>query len=69
MLVVGKEANRLSKLHGIMNCVKKGTREIVSSNQYQSLARCNVALTYFRSNLRIVFTDFLETKTQLWKFM
>ena len=69
MLVVGKEASTLSKLHGIANCVKNGTRKIVSSNRYQRLARCSVAHTYFRSSLRILFTAFLETKIQLWKLM
>ena len=39
MLVVGKEAGTLSTLHGITNCVKNGTRKIVSSNRYQRLAR------------------------------
>ena len=69
MLVVGKEASTLSTLHGIANCVKNGTRKIVSSNRYQRLARCSVAYTYFRSSLRSLFTVFLETKIQLWKLM
>ena len=70
MLVVGKEANTLSTLHGIANCVKNRTREIVSSNRYQRLAHCSVAHTcYFRSGLRILFTVLSEKKTQLWKFM
>ena len=65
MLVVGKKASILSALHGIANCVKNGTRKIVSSNQYQRLARGSVAHAYFQSSLII----FLETKTQLWKLM
>ena len=69
MLVVGKEANTLSTLHGIANCVKNGTRKIVSSNRYKRLARCSVAHTYFWSSLRILFTVFLETKTELWKLL
>ena len=34
-----------------------------------SASRSSVAHNYFRSSLRILFTAFLETKTQLWKFM
>ena len=68
MLVVGKEANTFSTLHGIANCVKNGTRKIVSSNRYKRLVRCSVAHTYFWSSLRILFS-FLETKTELWKLM
>ena len=69
MLVVGKEASTLSALHGIENCVKTGTRKIVSSKRYQRLAHCSVAHSYFRSSLRILLTVFLETKTQLWELM
>ena len=69
MLFVGKETSTLSTLHGIANCVKNGTSKIVSSNRYQRLARCRFAHTYFRSSLRVLFTVFLETKTQLWKLM
>ena len=58
MLVVGKEASTLSRLHGIANCVKNGTRKIISSNRYQHLARCSVTHTYFQSSLRILFTVF-----------
>ena len=32
-------------------------------------SRRSVALNYFRTGLRILFTTFLETKTQLWKLM
>ena len=32
-------------------------------------SRSSVAHNYFRSSLRILFTAFLETKTQLWKLM
>ena len=63
VLVVGKEASTLSKLHGIANCVKNGTGKIVSSNRYQCLARCSVTHNYFWSSLRILFTVFLEMKT------
>ena len=69
MLVVGKEASTLSTLHGIANCVKNATREIVSSSQYKRLACCSVTHPYFWSSLRILFTVFLETRTQLWKLM
>ena len=69
MLVVGKEAGTFSTLHRMTNCVKNGTRKIVSSNRYQRLPRCSVTHTYFRSSLRILFTVFSETKTQLWKLM
>ena len=41
MLVVGKEANTISKLHGIGNCVKNGTtRKIVSSNDVSVSLQC-----------------------------
>ena len=69
MLVVAKEASTLSTLHEIANCVKNETRTIVSSNRYQRLARCSVPHIYSRSSLRILFTVFLETKTQLWKLL
>ena len=69
MFVVGKEASTLSTIHGIANCVKSGTRKFVCSNWYQRLAHCSVAHTYFQSSLRILFTVFLEMKTQLWKLM
>ena len=69
MLVVGKGASTLSTLHGIANCVKNGTRKLVSSNRYQRLARCSVAHIYFRSSSKILFTVVLETKTQLWKLI
>ena len=41
MLVVGKEANTLSILHGITNCVKNGTRKIVSSNRASRSLQCH----------------------------
>ena len=69
MLVVGKEANTFSTLHGIANCVKNGTRKIVSFNRCKRLVRCSVVHIYFWSSLRILFTVFLETKTELWKLM
>ena len=69
MLIVGKEASTLSTLHRIANCVKNGTRKIVSSNWYQHLVCCSVTHTYYWSSLRILFTVFLETKIQLWKLM
>ena len=47
MLVVGKEANTLSTLLRIANCVKNGARKIVSSNRYKRVARYSVAHTYF----------------------
>ena len=34
-----------------------------------SASHCSVTLNYFRSGLGILFTAFLETKTQLWKLM
>ena len=34
-----------------------------------SASRCSVAHKYFRSSLRILFTAFLETNTQLWKLI
>ena len=40
MLVVGKEANTFSTLHGIANCVKNGTRKIVSSNPASRSLQC-----------------------------
>ena len=40
MLVVGKEANTLSTLHGTANCVKSRTRKIVSSNRVSSSLQC-----------------------------
>ena len=47
MLVVGKEANTLSKLHEIANCVKNGTtRKIVPSNRCQSLAAVSPTATF-----------------------
>ena len=55
--------------------LKNRTTKVVSSNQYQRLACCSVTHTYFWSTLRILFTVFLETKTQnskireLWKLM
>ena len=69
MLVERKEANTLSTLHGIVNCVKNGTRKIVSYNRYKHLARYSVAHTCFWLSLRILFTVFLETKTELWKLL
>ena len=70
MLVVGKNANTLSTLHGFKNWFKDGTtRKTVSFNWYQRLACCSVIHNYFWSSLRNFFTAFLETKTQLWKVM
>ena len=70
MLVVRKEASTLSTLQEIANSDKNGTRrKVVSPNRYQRLARCSVGHSYFRSSLRILFTVFSETKTQLWKLM
>ena len=40
MLVVGKETNTLSTLHGIVKCVKNGTRKIVSSNRASGSLQC-----------------------------
>ena len=37
--------------------------------QHMAASRLSVALNYFRTGLRILFTTFLETKTQLWKLM
>ena len=37
--------------------------------QHMAASRRSVALNYFRTGLRILFTTFLETKTQLWKLM
>ena len=68
MLVVGKEANTVSTLDGIANCLKNETRrKIVSSNPCQRPSA--VTHNYIRSSLRILFTAFLETKTQLWKLV
>ena len=41
------EANSLSALHGIANCVKNGTRKIVSSNRASCSLQC-------RQHLRLV---------------
>ena len=68
MLVVGKEASSLSTLHGIMNCTKRDNKKNCIL-QPMSASRCSVAHNYFWSSLRILFTAFLETKTQLWKLM
>ena len=54
MLVLGKETSTLTTLHEIANFVNNETRKIVSSNQYQRLARCSVGHVYFRSSLRIL---------------
>ena len=40
MLVVEKEANILSTLHEIANCVKNGTRKVVSSKQASRSLQC-----------------------------
>ena len=37
--------------------------------QPMSASHCSVNHNSFRSSLRILFTEFLETKTQLWKLM
>ena len=51
-------------MHGIANFAKNGTtRKVLSCNRY------SVTHNYFRSSLRILFTAFLETKTELWKLM
>ena len=58
----------LSTLHRIPNCVKiRTTRNCIL--QLMSASCCSVAYNYFHSGLRIMFTTFLETKTQLWKLM
>ena len=37
--------------------------------QHMAASRRSVALNYFRTGLRILFTTFLETKVQLWRLM
>ena len=37
--------------------------------QHMARSRRSVALNYFRTGLRILFTTLLETKTQLWELM
>ena len=52
----------------IASCVKNGTtRKIVSSNQCQPLAAVSPTTTFVK--FEILFTAFLEKKTQLWKLM
>ena len=55
----------VSTLHGIADFIKNWTiRKNVPPASHRS-----VALNYFRTGLRILFTTFLETKTQLWELM
>ena len=80
MLVVGKEANTLSTLHGIANCVKNGTRKIASSNrtsrsmQYRphllSVKSENLVHWFFRkenSNLEANVSHFGVLHWQQWQ--
>ena len=55
----------VSTLYGIANRIKNG---VIRKNVPPAYDR-SVALNYFRTGLRILFTTFLETKTQLWKLM
>ena len=50
MLVVGKEVNTLSTLHGIANCVKNGTRKIVPSNRTSRSMQCRPHLLLVKSD-------------------
>ena len=64
MLVAGKEASPLSTLHGIAIVLKTGQEKLYPPT-YITVSVAAVPHTYFRSSLRILFTVFLETKTQL----
>ena len=79
MLVVGKEANTLSTLHGIANCVKTG-RKIVSSNRASRSLQCrphllsvkfeNLVHRFFRnenSDLEINVSHFGLLHWQQWQ--
>ena len=80
MFVVGKEANTLSTFHGIANCVKNGTRKIVSSNRASRSLQCrphllsvkfeNLVHRFFRnenSNLEINVSHFGVLHWQQWQ--
>ena len=61
-----EEANTLSTLHKIAHCIKTGQYEKMFLEQ---MTAYRVTLSYFQAGFRILFTTFLETKTQLWKLM
>ena len=80
MLVVGKEAKTLSTLHRIANCVKSGTRKIISSNRASRSLQCrphllslkfeNLVHRFFRnenSNLEINVSHFGVRHRQQWQ--
>ena len=80
MLVVGEEANTLSTWHGIANCVKNGTRKVVSSNRASRSLQCcphllsvkfeNLVHRFFRnenSDLEINVSHFGVLHWQQWQ--
>ena len=65
---VVRRANKFSTLHESRIVLKTGQYE-KTFLPHMTASRSSVALNYFRTGWRILFTTFLETKTQPWKLM